>query len=111
MSILTYPQKAAIGARVLENDTLDGDPAGENGAPAELLIDVSHETLALSFATSTTHHRSVSFTTASQERGRLHPVRVPGARRKGRAEEASSSHLASVYAHTMRDLDVRWKGK
>ena len=33
---------------VLDNDTLDGEAAGENGATAELVTDVSHGTLALS---------------------------------------------------------------
>ncbi len=32
---------------VLDNDTLDGEPAGENGATAELLSDVSHGALLL----------------------------------------------------------------
>ena len=33
---------------VLDNDTLDGEAAGESGATAELVTDVSHGTLALS---------------------------------------------------------------
>jgi hypothetical protein len=33
---------------VLDNDTLDDEAAGENGATAELMTDVSHGTLALS---------------------------------------------------------------
>jgi len=32
---------------VLDNDSLDGEPAGENGASAELIVDASHGTLAL----------------------------------------------------------------
>jgi len=33
---------------VLDNDTLDDEAAGENGATVELVADVSHGTLALS---------------------------------------------------------------
>lgn len=46
---------------VLENDTLDGDPAGENGATAELVSDVSHGTLVLSSDGSFTYTPGVSF--------------------------------------------------
>jgi hypothetical protein len=51
---------------VLENDTLDGgDPAGENGATAELVSDVSHGTLVLSSDGSFTYTPPGSASTVS----------------------------------------------
>jgi hypothetical protein len=46
---------------VLDNDTLDGDPAGENGATAELVADASQGTLALSSDGSFTYAPGAGF--------------------------------------------------
>jgi hypothetical protein len=46
---------------VLENDTLDGENAGEGGATAELLVDVIHGTLALASDGSFTYSPGPSF--------------------------------------------------
>jgi hypothetical protein len=46
---------------VLDNDTLDGETAGENGATAELVTDVNHGTLALSLNGSFTYSPGVTF--------------------------------------------------
>ncbi len=46
---------------VLENDTLDDENAGENGATAELLVDVSHGTLALASDGSFTYSPGPTF--------------------------------------------------
>jgi hypothetical protein len=46
---------------VLDNDTLDGEAAGENGATAELITDASHGTLALGSDGSFTYSPGASF--------------------------------------------------
>lgn len=46
---------------VLDNDTLNGQPAGENGATAELITDVSHGTLVLNLDGSFTYTPGVGF--------------------------------------------------
>ena len=46
---------------VLDNDLLDGEPAGENGALATLITDVTHGTLALSSDGSFTYSPGVTF--------------------------------------------------
>jgi hypothetical protein len=46
---------------VLDNDTLDGETAGENGATAELITDASHGTLALGPDGSFTYSPGASF--------------------------------------------------
>ena len=46
---------------LLDNDTLDGEAAGENGATAELITDTSHGTLALSSDGSFTYSPGASF--------------------------------------------------
>jgi hypothetical protein len=51
----------AEGFGVLENDTLDGENAGESGATAKLLVDVDHGTLALASNGSFTYSPGPSF--------------------------------------------------
>jgi len=46
---------------VLDNDTLDGESAGESGATAELVTDASHGTLALSSVGSFTYSPGATF--------------------------------------------------
>jgi hypothetical protein len=46
---------------VLDNDTLDGEAAGENGATAELVVDASHGTLALASDGSFTYSPGTTF--------------------------------------------------